>query len=206
MAAKAKVVTMKLADLKPAPYNPRSISADALDALTASLERFGLVEPIIVNIRTGYIVGGHQRLEALRRLGKRSVMVVQVDLDATEEKALNLTLNNPAVQGQFTEGLGAILEELADAKFDALDDLQLPALTDLLEYEPMDGLTSDKKTISKSVDAKGNILYPVGFRLTETQLKRVTKALIQAGKGDMSTDEERAAALVRICNSYVRKP
>lgn len=55
--------------LTPSPYNPR-IATDAQRArLRASLETFaadiagGLVEPLIHNTRTGWLVGGHLRRE-----------------------------------------------------------------------------------------------------------------------------------------------
>ena len=54
------IETKRLSDLSPAPYNPRTITADALDGLRHSVERFGLVEPVIWNRQTGHVVGGHQ--------------------------------------------------------------------------------------------------------------------------------------------------
>lgn len=46
-----------IADLIPADYNPRTISDAALKGLAASIERFGLVEPVVWNKRTGIIIG-----------------------------------------------------------------------------------------------------------------------------------------------------
>ena len=57
--------TMKVADLTGAPYNPRTISDEAMKGLSASIERFGLVQPIVWNRRTERVVGGHQRLKVL---------------------------------------------------------------------------------------------------------------------------------------------
>ena len=37
----------QLGQLKPAGYNPRTISAEALEGLTASIAKFGCVEPIV---------------------------------------------------------------------------------------------------------------------------------------------------------------
>ncbi|HUW18250.1 MAG TPA: hypothetical protein VMW16_03025 [Sedimentisphaerales bacterium] len=39
-----KVARFKLRDLKPAKYNPRVISAEALAGLTVSIQKFGCVE------------------------------------------------------------------------------------------------------------------------------------------------------------------
>jgi ParB-like chromosome segregation protein Spo0J len=104
---------MLLAELDHAPYNPRTITPEALAGLRRSIEEFGLVEPIVWNRRTGHVVGGHQRLKALQSMGERQTVVVVVDLDETREKALNLALNNPAIAGEFTPdvlGLVSLLE------------------------------------------------------------------------------------------------
>ena len=47
-----------------APYNPRTISDHDLVALGRSMTTFGVVEPVVVNKRTGRVVGGHQRVKA----------------------------------------------------------------------------------------------------------------------------------------------
>ena len=119
---------MKLAELKPAPYNPRTISEAALRGLSASIKRFGLVEPIIVNKRSGNVVGGHQRLKVLEAEGETETDVVLVDLAEPEEKALNLALNNPAIAGNFTDDVRAILDELHESLPDVCNDLNLDAV------------------------------------------------------------------------------
>lgn len=109
---KLRIVEMKLSELTPAPYNPRTISEAAMRGLQASIERYGLVEPIVWNERTGFVVGGNQRLAVLRQLGTETVAVVVVDLDNAEERALNLALNNPGIAGQFTAQARDIIAEL----------------------------------------------------------------------------------------------
>ncbi|MFT5303833.1 MAG: ParB-like chromosome segregation protein Spo0J, partial [Mariniblastus sp.] len=83
----------RVSDLIPADYNPRDISETALQGLRNSVERFGLVEPIVWNKRTGKVVGGHQRLKVLQQMGELETQVAVVDLNETEEKALNVALN-----------------------------------------------------------------------------------------------------------------
>jgi len=108
-----EVVRKPIADLNPAPYNPRVISADALEGLGKVLTEFGLVEPLVWNKRTGNLVGGHQRLKALVEQGETEVDVSVVDLDSEREKALNIALNNPKLQGEFNwPALGDLLLEL----------------------------------------------------------------------------------------------
>jgi hypothetical protein len=83
----------KLSELKPAPYNPRQSTAKQEKQLKASLEKFGVVEPIIYNKQTGYIVGGHFRVRELTKLGYKEVECVIVDLNEEDERELNIRLN-----------------------------------------------------------------------------------------------------------------
>ena len=43
-----------ISELKEAPYNPRKSNKKQDSNLKASLEKFGVVEPIVFNKRTGY--------------------------------------------------------------------------------------------------------------------------------------------------------
>ena len=61
-----EIVEVKVADLNPAPYNPREISEGAYSGLKHSLEKFGYVGLIVVNKRNMRIVGGHQRYKILQ--------------------------------------------------------------------------------------------------------------------------------------------
>ncbi len=59
---------VRAGDLKPAAYNPRAISDEALEGLRNSVSRFGIVQPLVVNEREDgelRVVGGHQRIRAL---------------------------------------------------------------------------------------------------------------------------------------------
>jgi len=120
--------TMKIADLEDAPYNPRQISEEALEGLSASIERFGLVQPVVWNRRTERVVGGHQRLKVLRAHGITETNVIVVDLPESEEKALNVALNSPAITGEFTDELDALLAEIRELEPDLYGDLLLDQL------------------------------------------------------------------------------
>lgn len=120
---------MKLSELSPSDYNPRKLSPANARALKKSIGRWGLVEPLIWNRRTQRLVGGHQRREQLIALGIAEALVVVVDIDETEERALNITLNNPNAQGHFDdEKLAAMLDELKAAMPDDAESLGLNAL------------------------------------------------------------------------------
>ena len=97
------LVKRKVEELNDAVYNPRDITEEELKGLEGSIDRFGYVEPIVWNKRTGNIVGGHQRLKVLKNRGRKVIEVIEVDLDLMEEKALNITLNNPETQGKYNK-------------------------------------------------------------------------------------------------------
>ena len=105
---------MPIAELAPAPYNPRKAlkAGDPEYAkLRRSIEEFGVVDPVIWNSRTKRVVGGHQRLTVLRDLGHTTAPTVVVDLDEPREKALNLALNR--IAGEWDEAmLAEVLKDL----------------------------------------------------------------------------------------------
>lgn len=135
-----RIETRRVADLVPADYNPRKISASAMEGLKKSLAEFGAVQPIVVNERTGHIVGGHQRVKALAALGQVETTVIVVDLSLTREKALNVALNNPHISGEFDDGLGDLLDEINGEMPELFADLRLDELLAPVEA-PKEGLT-----------------------------------------------------------------
>ena len=48
-----RIEKKKITELKPADWNPRQISDEALKGLSKSIDRFGLIEPIVWNKKTG---------------------------------------------------------------------------------------------------------------------------------------------------------
>jgi ParB-like chromosome segregation protein Spo0J len=91
-----KITLVNINSLNPAEYNPRQISNKQYEDLKASMEKFGCVDPIIINInpdRQNVVVGGHQRLRILRELGAEKVPTVSVNLSQEDERELNVRLN-----------------------------------------------------------------------------------------------------------------
>jgi hypothetical protein len=110
------VESRKLSELKAYEKNPRRITEKGLNDLIKSLELFGLAEPIVIN-RDDTIIGGHARVQALKRIkGKTAKVEVYVPdrlLDEKEVEELCVRLNRN-VAGQFD------FEMLAN-QFDARD-------------------------------------------------------------------------------------
>lgn len=67
-----------LDELAADPKNPRRISRHDFNALKRSIDVFGDLSGIVMNTTTGELVGGHQRIEAFKSLGKNAqIEIVQ---------------------------------------------------------------------------------------------------------------------------------
>ena len=93
---KMKIKNRKISELIFAEYNPRTLKEPAYKALKDSLTRFGIVDPIIVNVnkeRENIIIGGHQRARVWNEMGNNTIPTVELDLSLDKEKELNIRLN-----------------------------------------------------------------------------------------------------------------
>jgi len=161
-----EIRNMALADLKPSGYNPRRTDSAAMAGLTKSVERFGLVEPLVWNRRSGFVVGGHQRLKVLRAKKVKTTEVVVVDLDEKEERALNVALNNPHIAGEFTDDLQALLAQIREDDAALFSELRMDAL--LAEVKELPGLVDPDlvPAVPKSPVTKPGDIYDLdGHRL-----------------------------------------
>lgn len=140
----------KLSDLRPADYNPRKINDDAFNGLKFSIEEFGDISGITFNTRTGNLVAGHQRVNAI--LEKYGDVEIQgdkivtpagyfqiriVDWDIQKEKAANIAANAETIQGEFTEALIPLVQEVSLLMPDVAESLRLNKL-DMISTNLMD--------------------------------------------------------------------
>lgn len=145
------VKTINIKDIHEADYNPRSISSTELTKLKNNIKEYGIVDPIIVNLKNNNIVGGHQRYKALMSQGFKELQMIEIgnigwvfnttDLDIADdedEKILNLSLNN--ISGEWDDGLlNKVLQDLKQKTnkytltgFDDIDIEQLKIDTEVL--------------------------------------------------------------------------
>jgi len=125
-----------LSEIETAAYNPRKISVDALERLKQSIishsaamdgwdadNGYRLIDPVIVNKANNRLIGGHQRIKALKELGqdwihKNDIRFVNVT-DEKREKTLNVVLNNELAQGEWDYvKLQEIIKSLDSPGFD----------------------------------------------------------------------------------------
>ena len=188
-----KLETIKLSELNPAEYNPRTITAEEFEGLKESLKTFGQQENLIVN-KDMTIISGHQRYEAMKALGWTEAVCNMVDLDKHTEKKLNVIMNSTAISGKYDDlKLSEILEEL---KLD--DDYESLRLNNL---EPLDLSEQD---ISLPDSERG--LQQMTFTLSASQVEIVNEAIKKAKPNvipDDENDNSNGNALYLIASIYV---
>ena len=127
--------TIPITSIIPAEYNPRKISDTEYEKLANSINEFGFVDPIIINLNNNHIIGGHQRYTVLLdqyiqkgenselnliRLGDIGWIFPETELtihDEDYEKALNIALNQ--ISGEWDlDKLEEIFTELTINGFD----------------------------------------------------------------------------------------
>ena len=132
----------KIQELKFADYNPRTLTKIQHQELKESLIRFGMVDPVMINInpkRKNIIIGGHQRTRVWKSLGKKTVPCVELDLNLDQEKELNIRLN---------KNVGSWDHDMLANNFD-LDDLKCWGLQEKDLFYKIDDLDLDKPTKEK---------------------------------------------------------
>lgn len=85
-----------LAEIKPAPYNPRADLQPGefeYERIKASLYNYRLLQPIVYNLHTHHAVGGNQRLKVLLNEGITEATCAVIDVDIQTEMRINLALN-----------------------------------------------------------------------------------------------------------------
>lgn len=157
--------SIKITDIVPAEYNPRKVSYPEYEKLKSSIQTFGFVDPIIVNLKNMKIVGGHQRYDILMddylagnteysmlkliRLGDVGWVFTNENLnikDESHEKALNVALNK--ISGEWdNEKLKELFTDLQIDGFEltntGFDDVELTQLNFEEDIEFFDDVSDD---------------------------------------------------------------
>lgn len=101
--------TVAIDELTPHPENPRRGN---INAIAASLSRFGQVKPVLA-LPSGTIVAGHHVYYAARHLGWDKIAAVRVEMDEERARAYLLADNRIAELGTYdSDLLGRLLAEV----------------------------------------------------------------------------------------------
>lgn len=108
-------MAVRLSEIAPDPANERTHSRQNLDAIRASLTKYGQREPLVVNRRTGLIEAGHGRYVVMQELGWEYAAAVLVDEDAKSASGYRVAANRSAELAEWDDvRLLATLTELGE--------------------------------------------------------------------------------------------
>lgn len=147
-----RIEMMPVDGLPPALSNPKQHD---VEDIAASIERFGFVEPVVLDERTGRLVAGHGRIEGLallwaaevaapegveEREGRWFIPVVRGWSSRTDEDAASflVAVNQLVISGGWDfEALGSLMRAIDDTGAD-VETLGFSdeGLEDLLSAEP----------------------------------------------------------------------
>ena len=129
-----KIEKRKIKDLKPYPKNPRKLSKHDADNLKRNLKKFGLIDKPIIT-QDGLIIGGHQRISVLKKMGHKEVDCEVPDQALSDKDIEELNIGMNRIHGEFDYDILANQFEVED----------------LLNY----GFTEEELSISPIQDVSG---------------------------------------------------
>jgi DNA modification methylase len=108
-----------LQTLRPYQHNARTHSKRQIEQIARSIERFGFLNPVLIDA-SGAIIAGHGRVEAARRLGLGRVPTLRIEhLTDAEKRAYILADNKLAEKAGWDREILAIeLQALVDMNFE----------------------------------------------------------------------------------------
>ena len=162
--------------IKPAKYNPRKITDNELNKLKKSIQEYGLVDPLIINLNNMTIISGHQRYKILQeennKTGKYETLqlykmgdVGWVFTDETltiptesYEKGLNIALNKISGEWDYTK-LNKLMDELLEDKtfninLTGFNDLDMESLNKNLEDLEFEQNNPNNMILSMVIDCQ----------------------------------------------------
>jgi ParB family chromosome partitioning protein len=120
-----EVKMVRIEDIVPSPYQPRTIFDDErLDELCQSIRTHGVIQPIVVRVRNNKyeIVAGERRYRAVCKLKLPTIPVIVREMNNSQAASIAL------IENLQREGLTAIEEAVAYQKLMELHDLTQESL------------------------------------------------------------------------------
>ena len=206
-----KLVDLPIGQIREAPWNSNSMDTAMMARLRRSIDRFGMVVPLVVRSigRNRYeTIGGAQRLSVLKELDFKEAPVVVAKADDAEARLLAQALNH--IEGEDDLGLRAevlrtVLEQLTQEEvLSVLPESaeSLKALVSLGQETIADHLQAWQK-------AQAARLKHLQFQLTSDQLAVVEQALHRflpkVKEADSDSPNTRGTALFLLCKTYLKK-
>jgi DNA modification methylase len=187
-----QIEQVALDEIVPDERNPRK--EHDVEGIAHSINDHGMVQPLVINRRTGKLVIGHGRLYALQRLQPESVPAIFIDISDEQALALMIADNRAGEQAEWDlDQLVSNLQSLQDAEagytgFDTGD-------LEQLELE----ISKPGQTILE--DPGGNGGDPKASRVQRGEIWKLGRHRLMCG--DAKRMDDVAALIVRPARSII---
>ena len=180
-------IIMKVEDINPWDKNPKKHNDQAI---SKSIDRFGIRQAIIVQKGTNRIIVGHGRLKAFMEAGHKEVPVIEWECTDEEADAFAIADNQTTILGGWDEEM--LTESLKDIQskgmleFTGFSDIDLSNLID--QYQPADIIEDTAPVPPKKAKSRPGDIYLLGkHRLMcgDSTKEGEVKLLMDGVKADM---------------------
>jgi hypothetical protein len=191
--------TIAITELSLDPSNVRKHSRRNLDAIKASLRKFGQQKPIVVDAK-GIVLAGNGTLTAAQELGWTEIQIVRTELAGVEATAFAIADNRTAELAEWEDSLNDVLKSLQDEGVDLAD----------LGYSPEDLGQFAANAVEMPELASGDKqpFQQKTFTLHDEQAEDVDAAIAKAkqmGHGESGVNENsNGNGLAFVCQSFNR--
>lgn len=165
------------------PANTRKHNKKNLDAIKASLRRFGQQKPIVVDAK-GIVLAGNGTLAAARELGWNEIAIIRSDLAGVDATAFGIADNRSAELAEWGDNLSDILASLKAEDF-PIEEIGFDE-SDLGKFDV------EEASMPKLANGDRAPFRQMTFTVHDDQFETIEKALQQAkseGGGESSSNE-----------------
>jgi hypothetical protein len=194
-----KIETTNITELSLDPSNVRKHSRRNLDAIKASLRKFGQQKPIVVDAK-GIVLAGNGTLTAAKELGWTEIQIVRTELAGVEATAFAIADNRTAELAEWEDTLNDVLKSLQDEGVDLAD----------LGYSPEDlgQFAANAVGMPKLASGDKQPFQQKTFTFHDEQAEDVDAAIAKAkqmGHGESVVNENsNGNGLAFVCQSFNR--
>ena len=176
IAAPLRPLAVPLGKLKADPANARTHDDRNVEAVAASLARFGQQKPVVCDAK-GRLIAGHATVLAARRLGWTHLAAVKSDLAGPDRTAFAIADNRTAELAAWDPGqLAASLAELeASADSLAATGFNLEEIAAIAPAAPESPANGSKGETPPASERWGIVIECSGERHQKHLLKRFAK-------------------------------
>ena len=175
-----KVEEVKLSDIREDEENPNEMTERQLEGLKEAIEKYGFLEPIIID-KDNMVIDGEHRLKALREAKAETAQAIRLAVSRTDARMIRQAMNKLRGSHNPREDIDELVRISREvpiqqmARLLGMEDQNLADYLNSINQVPESWLTA---RVDERVD--GDKAKFVSFKLFPEQAKKLLKVLQEA--------------------------